>query len=325
VLESVSNPQSPRVSVVTPVYNGARYLAECIESVLEQSYGDFEYVVLDNASTDETPTIVRRYQARDARIRYARNEQLLPIMDNWNAVMRLIDPASTYCKMVHADDRLFPRCLEEMVGLADAHPSVVVVGAYRIDGDKPSMIAVPYPRDVVPGAELCRNRLLGLWADLFGSPTSIMYRADAVRSRPQFFDPDNLHGDTEVCFELLRHGDYGFVHQLLTFTRRHEGAETVEVRRHGTHSAARIIIARRYGPYFLSQEEQKRAVAMQIRYHYDFLGGNVRRLLDRTFRDRQVALLRKCGLEMNPARVVLAALRRSLRQQARRLRRVLRI
>ncbi|HWH03492.1 MAG TPA: glycosyltransferase family 2 protein, partial [Gemmatimonadales bacterium] len=69
---------TPLVSVVTPVYNTGKYLAECIESVLAQTFTDFEYVILDNASTDDSPEIIARYARRDPRIRVVRNERLLP-------------------------------------------------------------------------------------------------------------------------------------------------------------------------------------------------------------------------------------------------------
>ncbi len=297
----------PLVSVVTPVYNGERFLDACIQSVLAQTYERFEYVILDNASTDRTAEIIRSHAARDSRIRCVRNEAVLPIMANWNTAMALIDQQSDYCKVVHADDQLLPRCLEEMVAVAKDNPSVVLVGAYRIDGSRLNMVSVPYPQQLVPGAELCRNRLLGRWADVFGSPTSVMYRADRVRARPEFYRSDNPHADTEVCFELLRDGDYGFVHQVLTYTRRHTGAQTTDARRHGTHSAARIMIARDFGPSFLSPAEQRIALDTQIRYHYQFLGANIARLTDSTFRQQQIALLDKCGLELSWWRVTRSA------------------
>ena len=85
------------VSVVTPVYNGQSHLAECIESVIAQSFGDWEYIILDNASTDSTAQIAQRYAAQDTRIKYHRNETTLPIIDNWNTSMRLISVDSRYC------------------------------------------------------------------------------------------------------------------------------------------------------------------------------------------------------------------------------------
>ena len=77
------------VSIVTPVYNGGRFLRECIESALSQTHGDFEYIILDNASTDDTRAIVQEFAARDGRIRVFRNDHTLPPIENWNRAVAL--------------------------------------------------------------------------------------------------------------------------------------------------------------------------------------------------------------------------------------------
>lgn len=300
---------APAVSIVTPVYNGERFLGESIESVLAQTYSDWEYVILDNASTDGTADIVSYYAQKDRRIRYVKNERLLPILENWNAALGLIHAQSKYCKVIHADDILLPECLERMVAVAELHPSVVIVGGYRIDGDTVNMTSIPYPVDYVAGRELGRRRLLGQWRDLFGSPSSIMYRADVIRRKPEFYNLDNLHADTEVCFELLSSGDYGFVHQVVTVTRRHSDSETVEARRRGTHSAARLLIVERYGKAFLTQEECQFARELQLSFHYKFLGANIFGFRDPDFRRYQLGLLDNCGLSLDVTRLVREATR----------------
>jgi glycosyltransferase involved in cell wall biosynthesis len=309
------------VSVVTPVYNGERYLRECIESVLAQTLDDFEYVILDNASQDATAEIAKAYAQRDPRIRHFRNEHTLPLLENWNTSMRLIHPMSQYCKVVHADDVLLPECLSRMVSVASANPSVVIVGAYRIDGVTVNMTSIPYPQEVVSGQELCRRRLLGQCPDLFGSPTSIMYRADVVRERSDFYGLDNPHADTAVCFDLLRHGDYGFVHQVLTVTRRHEADETTARRRTGTHSIGRLMIAQKYGPYFLTPAQQPFAVDLQLRHHYNFMGANVLRFRDRGFRRYQIDSLKACGVPLCIRRLAGATIVSGLRSLLRTMRR----
>src|SRR5689334_13934856 len=123
----------PLVSIVTPVYNEAQYLAECIESVLAQTYQNWDYTILDNCSTDRTAEIACRYAAGDPRIRVLRNEHFLPAIANHNAALRAVSPASKYCKVVLGDDWIFPECLQRMVGLAEAHPSVGIVGAYALE------------------------------------------------------------------------------------------------------------------------------------------------------------------------------------------------
>src|SRR5713101_9671976 len=114
----------PLVSVCTPVYNCAEYLAECIESVLAQTYQNWDYTIVDNCSTDESVEIARRYAAKDQRIRIQENQQFLRAIPNFNVALRQISPTSKYCKVVLGDDRLFPECLARMVAVAEEHPSV---------------------------------------------------------------------------------------------------------------------------------------------------------------------------------------------------------
>src|SRR5262245_7467930 len=132
----MSATEHPTVSVVTPFYNTADYLEECIESVLAQTYRDFEYVLVDNCSTDGSSEIAARAAGRDPRVRIVRNATLLPQVPNYNHALRQMAPGSRYCKLVQADDALMPRCLEEMVALAEAHPSVAMVSSYRMRGER---------------------------------------------------------------------------------------------------------------------------------------------------------------------------------------------
>src|SRR6266851_2770139 len=98
----------PLVSIVTPVYNEAEYLAECIGSVLAQTYQNWDYTIVDNCSTDGSVEIAHRYAAKDQRIRILENQQFLHAIPNFNVALRQISPTSKYCKVVLGDDRLFP-------------------------------------------------------------------------------------------------------------------------------------------------------------------------------------------------------------------------
>src|ERR1700722_6944965 len=124
--------EQPLVSVVTPVFNGEAYLAECIESVLAQSYSNWEYIIVNNASTDGTLRIAEEYAARDRRIRVHSNDELLPIIANHNKAFSLISTEGKYCKVVSADDWISPECLSRMVMLAEANPTVGLVGSYQL-------------------------------------------------------------------------------------------------------------------------------------------------------------------------------------------------
>src|SRR4051812_48504053 len=132
--ESVN--RSPFVSVVTPVHNGEAYLRECIESVLAQTYSHWDYTIVNNSSTDRTLAIAQEYAVVDPRIRIWNSDTFVRVEQSYNNAFRQISPASEYCKVVGADDTLFPECLAKMVEVAEAHPTVAIVGAYGLMGTK---------------------------------------------------------------------------------------------------------------------------------------------------------------------------------------------
>lgn len=247
-------PTEPLVSVVTPVFNTEKYLAQCIESVLSQTYRNFEYVIVDNQSTDRSLEIAQWYAVRDSRVRVHRNEAFLAQMPNWNHALRLISDVSAYCKVVHADDWIFPDCIEEMVGCATRNPSVGLVGAYRLDENRVNLDGLSYPSHCTSGREIARMHLLGK-VFVFGAPTSLLIRSDIVRARDAFYEENNPHADIDACLETLRVSDFGFVHKVLTFTRRHNESATSTARRFATTRVARLKTLEKYGPFFLEPDE----------------------------------------------------------------------
>lgn len=277
----------PLVSVVTPVHNGEPYIAECVESVLAQTYDHLEYIVVDNCSTDATPDIVRRYAERDPRLRLVQPAEFVGPDPNANRALREISPDSSYTKVVHADDLIFPECLERMVGLAAAHSSVGVVAAYRLEGCRVTLDGLPLELTVVPGREICRSQLLGRpWGYLFGSPSSVLYRSDLVRSRPEFYALDNpFQSDQEACLLLLQESDFGFVHQVLTYTRRHEGADSTYYERVGAEEPGQLRLLVKYGPIFLRQDELERRLAARALAYVAMLARHPARLRRREFRE----------------------------------------
>src|SRR5690349_14046949 len=117
-------PSAPLLSVVTPADNGELFLRECIESVLAQTYSNWEYIILNNCSTDATLAIVKEYAAHDQRISVQSNDVLLDVISNHNKAFRLISSTRSYCKVVSADDWLYPECIARMVDLAETHRTV---------------------------------------------------------------------------------------------------------------------------------------------------------------------------------------------------------
>lgn len=117
---------TPKVSIGLPVHNGENFLAEAIDSILAQTYADWELVISDNGSTDRTAEICREYAAQDARIRYHRVEQNQGVAWNFNRVFEL--STGEYFKWAAHDDLNAPQHLERLVAVLDQNPEVVLAG-----------------------------------------------------------------------------------------------------------------------------------------------------------------------------------------------------
>lgn len=303
--------ERPLVSVLTPVYNGETYIRECIESVLGQNYQNWVYTIVNNCSTDGTLEIAQEYASKDPRISIVNNAQFYRVIANHNVAMRCISPDSKYCKVVFADDWLFPECLEKMVSLAEQNPSVGIVGSYRLYGDTIRSDGPPYGRCVVTGREICRAAMLqGIFP--FGTATSLLIRADLVRSHIPFYNESNIHADSEVCFELLKDCDFGFVHQVLTFTRLQAGTMTSVSRGKRTLLGGVLSDIVNFGPYYLEPEERKSVLESHLRLYYRLLGQFVFERRGKAFWDFHKEKLREAGYPLDRLRVSAQAVRYAL-------------
>ena len=301
----------PLVSVVTPVYNGEAFLGECIESVLNQTYHNWEYIILNNCSTDRTPAIAERYAAADNRIKIYKNKRLLPIMENWNQAMRQISPASQYCKVVHADDWLFPQCIQEMVRVAEANPSIGIVGAYGLKGRKVVSDGLPFPGECIDGKALCRLALLEQ-IHPFPRPTALLIRSDRIRSQDPFYNESKLQADHEVCYDILRDHDFGFVHQVLSYMRVHEESVTASnYAVFGKLHYTNLDLLKSYGPLFLSEGDYQKKLRTRKKRYDDFLAFSLFSRKDQTFWDYHQKARQDLGFGLSRFRlcmIVLAAL-----------------
>ena len=251
---------------MTPFHNTAAYLAHCIEGVLAQSYSNFEYILVDNCSTDGSGELAERFARRDPRIRLIRRTQLLSQVQNYNCALAEISDASKYCKLVQADDFIFPECLRLMVHSFEQSESIGLVSSYWLKGTTVWGSGFPSGTTLLPGKEMARLYLrAGMY--VFGSPTTVMYRSSIVRNQQPFYDESLLHEDTEKCMQILERWDFGFVHQLLSFLRL--GNESVSSAFRGFQPEAldQYIIVQRYASLFLESSE---ALALKKRSKQDY-------------------------------------------------------
>lgn len=260
------------ITVLTPVYNGERYLAECIESVRAQTRTDWEYVIADNCSTDRTAGIAAHYASIDSRIRLVRCTEFVNAHQSFSRSIGFMSPESRYCKFVCADDLIYPECLERMVAVAERHPSVGIVSAHRMYGeslnsDKP----LPDGQEFMAGREVIRRATLdGVHGT--GSPTTVLLTAAAAREHRPFYDESFYHADTDASLRILQHADYGFVHQALTFSRLHADTLTASFAdRANTYMPMFVGLLIRYGRQVLSPQEYRRAMRFRLRQYGWFL------------------------------------------------------
>jgi len=260
------------VSVVTPVYNGEEYLGECIASVLNQSFSDWEYVICDNCSTDHTREIIESFSG-DKRIRVYSNPKLLSVLDSFNRAASLVSREAKYLKFLCADDMMFRDCLELMVAVADTNPSVRMVGSYKIEGQRAVVEGPPFPQDLVSGRKVSRWFFSGR-KGVLGSETNHLIRLPVELVRGNLFDDSfAMHSDTELFIRLLQNGgDFGFVHQVLTFTREHEtSVSSTQSRILGTGVLEYSAIVAKHGPGFLTTNEMRTLMRAYKRAYSHFL------------------------------------------------------
>jgi len=316
------NSAEPRVCVVTPFYNTAEYLGECIESVLAQTHRNFEYILVDNQSTDGSAEIARAFAAKDSRIRFYKTDRFLSQIQNYNFTLSKMSDDARYCKMVQADDWVFARCLEEMVAAAEAHPTAAVVSAHNLA--ETQVWGSGLPASKVPsfftGRDIVRRHLLTP-IFLLGSPTTVFYRADVVRARNgAFYEENRYHPDTEVIFDILREHDFVFVHQILTFMRQQEGSISYKSRRHNVEELDLMILLKRFGPIFLSPAEYEATWRGVRDWYYrglatEWIRSGFRRK-DKDFWERQRVGLAGVGDSVETRRLIEAASRLTVSQLA---------
>jgi len=232
----------PRLSVGLPVYNGEKYLTESIESLLGQSYKDFELIISDNASTDSTADICRRYANQDSRIRYIRQPRNIGLAPNHNFV---VDKSrGEFFKWAASDDLYARDLLQSCVDALDAHPDVVLAHSWTaaIDGAGNIMQAYKYPlaTDSPSAPERFRSFMFGS-SGLFEDPDSKDHRLFRVDNQGILRACDEYgvirtkilrqiaphgsyhHQDRIVVCELLLHGPFHETPDWMYLRREHGG------------------------------------------------------------------------------------------------------
>jgi glycosyltransferase involved in cell wall biosynthesis len=211
----------PSISVLLPTYNYARFLPEAIESVQAQDWPDFELVISDDRSTDESAKIIAAYAARDPRIRFQLQPANLGMVANWNWCLR--QARGEYVKFLFGDDRLESPCALRLLRDALAHhPSAALAASARSILNADSKLVAHWDEFQHLGLHSGRaviERCLLETRNLIGEPSVTLFRrSHAGRG----FDPHYRQlVDLEFWFHLLEQGDFCYLPDPLCSFRQH--------------------------------------------------------------------------------------------------------
>ena len=214
----------PRVTVLTPVKNGERYLDRAVASIIDQSYRDFEYIIINDGSTDGTPAILDQWAARDARIHVLHNARSLNAS---GAIHRGLAVArGEYVAVLDSDDLAYPTRLAEQVAYLDAHPKVALVGSQVqvIDEQDKKLKISEFP--VLP--------CLAHWQLFFVTPvlhSAAMMRRELVARVGNYSTRAWAAGDYELFTRLAQVGEIANLPTTLVAYRRWSSQMTSTHRR----------------------------------------------------------------------------------------------
>jgi len=244
--------KTPKVSVCIPTYNYGQFIPDAIESVLGQTFFDFELLVVDNCSTDNTKELVEIYSRRDARVAYFCNEENLGMVGNWNRCLK--HASGEYVKILCADDLLAPTCLERQVLEFEKNPGVELVTCIRqmTTNDLRPTRELRYGNSyaVVEGADAIRTCFK--YGNRIGEPTAVMFRRDHAH---RGFDPQYSQLiDQEMWYHLLEKGKLAFVPEILCLFRQHQQQGTATSIRSLSFIDDGFLLYRKYADRYLQDD-----------------------------------------------------------------------
>lgn len=203
---------TPTISVLMPAYNAADYIREAIDSILNQTFLDFEFIIINDGSTDSTEDIILSYS--DKRIKYYANECNLGIVKTLNRGIDLSN--GRYIARMDADDISMPNRLEKQIHCLEANSQIVASGTlYAILGDEPNM-----PVDVATNAEDIRYDM-AIYCQFAHS--TMMIRKDILEQyKLRYREEYKCAEDYKLWTELLQYGDMINIPELLGYIRQCE-------------------------------------------------------------------------------------------------------
>jgi glycosyltransferase involved in cell wall biosynthesis len=260
-----------RVDIVIPVYNGAPFIAECLDSVLRQSYANWTATVIDNCSTDGTGTIADSFALRDPRVRVVHCTEFVDQCGNYNRALSHASADAVYIKILEADNWITDDALTRTVELAEQNPDVGIVGSFWLRGPYVYGCGIEPDRAVLTNREAFQP-LFEKWIYLFGTPTTLLFRAKAVREQSVWFRPGMFYDDLELCVRILKTWKFGYLYRVLAYVRDDNEGMFSEVRRLDYQSAFRYFLLRDHRESWFDEPARSRIFSYCRRRYFTQLG-----------------------------------------------------
>lgn len=212
--------EKPKVSICIPSYNGEPYIREAIESALFQSYNDFELLIVDDASTDNTVSIVKEYN--DKRIVIVCNEANIGLVNNWNKCLKL--SRGEYIQFLFQDDLLTNDCIEKKINAFNIDSRIgLTFSASNIINEKSNLLHTrKYFRNdmYLIGSLLAKKSFI--YKNYFGEPSNVMFKRELVDIIGEFNSKLCYLVDLEYWIRICNHRDaYYICDCLMSFRVSH--------------------------------------------------------------------------------------------------------
>jgi glycosyltransferase involved in cell wall biosynthesis len=224
---------APLVSVCVPTFNGEKYLRLALDSIQEQTFKDYEVVVVDDESSDRTVEIARAYAVADERFRIVQNPQRLGLVANWNRCVELA--RGEWIKFVFQDDLILPACIEKLLDACRLNQ--VPIGCCRrtfeFDESVPSHLRAFYPnndreieqlfhgREVLSAEQFAKMLLENIGRNFVGEPTAVLLDRRVFEVFGKFNPALILRCDAEFWYRVGCHTGIARVHDTLAVFRVH--------------------------------------------------------------------------------------------------------
>jgi glycosyltransferase involved in cell wall biosynthesis len=227
--------ENPKLSICIPVYNGADFIKEALDSVLRQDFQDFEVIVVDNQSTDNTVSIIRSYQ--DPKIKLFINDSNIGMVPNWNRSMELA--SGIYIKVLPADDFIYPGCLKKQVEILEKDKEKkisLVSGRRNIINEKGKVIlnrGFSRNSKLVSGFDAI-NKNVRSGGNIIGEGGAVMFRKELLIKTGVFRSDIFYVLDIDLWYRMLLHGSlYTLPDTVSSFrvSRRSESVHVVDKQR----------------------------------------------------------------------------------------------